>query len=103
MGASSLMGSCSILAVSRPVGEVMGSSCGVDHSGSAEGRLPARWYRVVRWNRGGKQRTTAVMLLRHCWPVGSREAVSSVVISCPDRLIVTLGVHGACADSTVRR
>lgn len=28
---------------------------------------------VVRWNRGGKQRTTGVMLLRHCWAVGAWE------------------------------
>ncbi|MGK2237562.1 MAG: hypothetical protein ACI9JD_000105 [Rhodococcus sp. (in: high G+C Gram-positive bacteria)] len=38
MGASSLMGSCSSLAVRRPLGEVMGSSCTcVDHAGRTKG------------------------------------------------------------------
>ncbi len=58
MGASSPMGSCSSLAIRRSAGEVMGSSCSVDHSGSAKGSDCLCWCGVVRWNRGGKQRTT---------------------------------------------
>jgi hypothetical protein len=44
MGASSLMGSCSSLAVRRSLVEVMGSSCMCGSCRPSEkGRLPARW------------------------------------------------------------
>ena len=61
MGASSLMGSCSSLAVRRSSGEAMGSSCTCGSCRPSERGDCLRggngWC-VVRWNRGGKQRTT---------------------------------------------
>ena len=83
MGASSLMGSCSSLAVRRSAGEVMGSSC---TCGSCR---PSERGDCLRggngWCAGTEAESSApqwVMLLRHCWPVDSRETLSSVAIFC---------------------
>ena len=73
MTASSLMGSCASLVVICSVGEVTGSSCICGLCGQRnKGDCPIGG--VVRWNRGGKQRTTigdvtALLLSRRVWVV----------------------------------
>ncbi len=55
------MGSCSSLTVRRSEGEDTGSSCSLDHGQScrqSEEVTVCLVCGVVRWNRGGKQRTT---------------------------------------------